>query len=102
MKSKFEIYNPWQGFSSIIKKHSDIEDVYKKYYAEDGFEFIPINDSLYKIYDKEYNLSIGDYVYLNDHFRVCDKWVDLEKDYVFYMLAGSGEEWQEYVSGNIF
>ncbi len=102
MKSKFEIYDWWKKFDSKIKEKGDIENIYKEYYAEDGFEFNSINDSLYKMFDKQYDISIGDNVYLDDYYKVCDKWLDLESDCVHFMLAESGEQWKEYVDRNYF
>jgi hypothetical protein len=38
------------------------------------------------MFDKEYNLSKGDVVYLDDYYIVTDKWMDIERDYVHYVL----------------
>jgi hypothetical protein len=87
MKSKFTIYDWYESCRTDIPfKISDLGNIYNKYYAEKGFEFDQNSESIFKMFDKEYNLSKGDVVYLDDYYIVTDKWMDIEQDYVQYIL----------------
>ena len=87
MKSKFTIYGWFEGLTTNEPiKISDLPNIYNKYYAKKGFEFDSGTESIFKMFDKEFNLSKGDSVYLHDYYVITDKWVDIEQDYVHYIL----------------
>ena len=87
MKSKFTIYGWYEALTTNEPiKISDLLNIYNEYYAKKGFEFDPGTESIFKMFDKEFNLSKGDSVYLHDYYVITDKWVDIEQDYVHYIL----------------
>lgn len=99
MKSKFTIYGWYEAFTTDEPiKISDLPNIYNKYYAKKGFEFDPGTESIFKMFDKEFNLSKGDSVYLHNYYVIIDKWVDIEQDYVHYILE---EEEDEVISNGL-
>jgi hypothetical protein len=91
MKSKFEIHDWCERHETDTPlKCSDLVNIYNKYYSEQGYEFNTGSETVFKMFDKEYNLSKGDVVYLDDYYIVTDKWMDIEQDYVHYVLKEEG------------
>lgn len=59
---------------------------YEKYYKQLGFVYDEDQQMVYKIYDKEVNLSEGDRVELFGFRLVVLKYVDIENDLITYCL----------------
>lgn len=59
---------------------------YEDYYKQYGFILDEENETVYKIYDKEVNLSEGDRVELFGFRLVVLKYVDIENDLITYCL----------------
>ena len=84
MKTRFEVsQDVFIGNGSLKKCYKYYEDVYKKH----GFILDKQTEDVYKIYDKEFNLSEGDRVDLLG-FKIVDwKCIDLENDLIIYALT---------------
>lgn len=83
MKTKFEISQEVFGVSADIEK---CFEYYEKYYKKHEFELDKTYQDVYKVYNKEIQLNVGDRIRLFDYRIVTWKCIDVENDTIVYVL----------------
>lgn len=84
MKTKFTMNREvFLDFNSLEESYA----YYEKYLKPQGFIFNKEMEEVYKMFDTEFQLSVGDRVCLNGLHIVDWKCVDLDNDYVEYDLV---------------
>lgn len=84
MKTRFEINQEIFDQPSL----KECIEYYEKYYKQYGFIYDEKDESVYKLYDKEFNLNEGDNVNLYGVRTVAWKCVDIENEIIIYTLEG--------------
>jgi hypothetical protein len=84
MKTKFTINREvFLDFNSLEESYA----YYEEFLKPEGFILNKEMEEVYKMFDTEFNLNVGDRVCLNGFHIVDWKCVDLDNDYIKYDLV---------------
>ena len=83
MKTKFSISDRCFGHVDTVDEG---EKLYNKWYKKRGFIYNKENEEVYKIFDKEIHLNIGDKVSIGGLGIITWKCYDIDQGFIEYVV----------------